>query len=150
MKKDTQQNNNARTETASRLKATVGQMLRWTEMDFSKFQYEQGIAYLKAYTSPPIPLSGREGEEINEWAVSALERSRLYWNWWKNHWVNRDEAFIEFTNNTAHDLETRRDIYSDMHDGKTLAASIYPNGIILNESYALMITELVDKETQRV
>ena len=133
-----QQNNNARTETASRLKATVARMLRWSEMDFSQFQYEQGITYLKAYLNN------------DTYSVDVMERSRMYWNWWKNHWSNRDQAFIDFTNNTAYDLETRRDIYHDMHCGKTLASSIYPNGIILSESYAVMITELVDRETQRV
>lgn len=138
MKKEGHMNKKERMELRSLLKPRVIKILRFDDMDHSKFQYQQGIAYLKAYLNN------------DTYSVEVMERSRLYWNWWKSHWANRDQAFIEFVNNTAYDLETRREIYRDMHCGKTLAASIYPNGIVMNESYAVMVTELVEKETQRV
>lgn len=149
MKKENQPDKLTRTEGATRLKYAVAKRLRWSEMDFAQYQYEQGIAYLRAYltTSPPNPLSGREGEE---WSISLIERSRIFWSWWKNHWTNRDQAFIDFTNNTAYNIDTLREIYYEMHDANVLAKCIYPNGVILSESYAEMVTELVATETARV
>jgi hypothetical protein len=129
---------NGQANWSMRLMADVRRELRWTEMEYLGFQYDQGIAYLMAY------LNG------DEYSVNVMERSRIFWQWWKNHWRTRDESFLEQVVNTTFDLSTRREMYLDTHDAVVLAKSIYPNGVVLNESYAVMITELVESETQKV
>jgi hypothetical protein len=79
--------------------------------------------------------------------VGVMECSAIFWNWWKNHYTNRDENFIEQVVNTTFTRDEVRDIYLDTHDATTLARCIYPNGVVLNESYALMVTDLVKHET---
>jgi hypothetical protein len=116
------------------LKQRVAKTLRWTDLQYATYQYEQGCAYLMKY------LNG------DGYSVSVMERSRIFWNWWKNHWMNRDEGFLEFVANTVYGLEDLRTFYSDVHDAETLAACIYPNGVILNESYAVMVAEFVGHE----
>ncbi|NOS92480.1 MAG: hypothetical protein HOP30_11195 [Cyclobacteriaceae bacterium] len=112
--------------------------LRWTDVDYTQFQFEQAHAYLAAY------LKG------DEYSVSVMERRRIFWNWWKNHWNLRDGAFIEFAANAAFNVDDMRVFYTDIHDGETLAAEIYPNGVVLTESYANMVDELIKQETATV
>lgn len=122
---------------AASLKRSVCQELRWTDLEYANYQYEQGHAYLMEYL------------QRDAYCVRVMERSRIFWNWWKNHWTNRDEGFMEFVNNTTYSVAEMRDFYSDVHDAPTLAACIYPNGVVLNESYANMITELVHEEVEK-
>lgn len=132
----TVRNRNTRRDRAIRLTREVCRELKWRDEDYSKFQYEQGIAYLTEYLNH------------DEYSVGVMERSRIFWNWWKNHWTNRDEAFIEEIVNTTFSIADMRELYRDRHDAKTLAMCIYPNGVVLNESYADMITEVVRQETE--
>jgi hypothetical protein len=110
--------------------------LKWTDEDYSRYQYETGIAYLTHYLNH------------DEYSIQAMERHRIFWNWWKNHWTNRDEKFMEQVVNTTFSVNTQRELYNDMHDAETLARCIYPNGVVLNETYADMVTELVKHETE--
>lgn len=68
---------------AGTVKEQVCKILHWSELEYANYQYEQGLAYLQAY----IP---RDPQGIQE-----LESSRIFWNWWKNQWVIRDETFLQ-------------------------------------------------------
>jgi hypothetical protein len=125
--------NHAYQKRADSLKRKVCQELRWTDLQYNEYQFQQGHDYLLAY------LKG------DEYSVRVMERSRIFWSWWRNHWTNRDEGFMEFVTNTTYSVAEMREFYGDVHDAHLLAECIYPNGVILNESYANMITELIDE-----
>lgn len=124
-------------ERLTALAKRIARILKWTDLQWSEHQYEQGHAYLVAYV------------EADTRIVSAMERSRVFWSWWKNHWGNRDEGYLEFVENTTYDLTALREIYVDMHNAEVLVKSIYPNGSILQESYALMMDDLIKDELQK-
>jgi hypothetical protein len=123
---------------ADDLRRAVMKFLRWDEMAYNTFQYESGLAYLKHYL------------RNDEHAVNSISATADFWKWWRNHWTNRDQAFIEFVINTTYSTDEMHETYNDVHDALTLSKAIYPNGRILQESYAMMIKELIQHETQKV
>jgi hypothetical protein len=100
--------------------------LRWSELEYSNFQMETGFEYLEQY----IPT--------DKLGIHMLTRSRVFWNWWKNHWAQRDEEFLEIIcPNTQ--AQTLQRLYQKTHNPKRLIDTIYPNAVVLEESYAVMI-----------
>jgi hypothetical protein len=118
-----------RKDKAERLRATVMQLLKWSETQFGQYQYEQGMAYLRAY------LLG------DKYGMSVMERSRTFWNWWKNHWTNFDEGFVQ----SARDIDrpVREQIYFELHDGRILSGKIRPHKVVLEESHSIMVEDLI-------
>jgi hypothetical protein len=110
--------------------------LRWSEEQYADFMYNCGLAYLQFYI-------GNEPQEV----LSHIRKSKTFWNWWKLHWQKRDEEFFQkwkeevIDGNCNAGLEWL-EIYFEYHDPKTLAAEIYPSGVVLGESYATMIDQL--------
>lgn len=124
---------NTRREAKDALKRSVCELLNWTEMQYAETVYHEGLAYLKAYIIK------------DDHAIAALERSPIFWAWWKNHWQNRDAAFLKHCQ--EREINFRDELYHALNNGAELAGSIYPNSVVLNESYALMITEVIQQET---
>lgn len=126
-----------RKEQANKVKAVVMQLLQWSELEYANFQYESGLAYLRHY----IPT--------DKWGQDMLQRSRLFWNWWKNQWLLRDECFLavgkEILTNAV-STENLRRLYFHDHNPATLASEIYPNRTVLDESYNQMIHSIHTEE----
>lgn len=114
----------------SNLQQQIETLLKWDDLYYSKFILEGGISYLHFYIKD-------EGGEI----IDHIRRSKIFWNWWKLHWAARDKEFIE-TNVDVLDYRIARQIYNSVHDPATLAAQIYPSGVVLGESYASMIDQM--------
>lgn len=131
--KSQKENNTHFQKRADSLKRKVCAELRWTDLQYNEYQFQQGHDYLMAYL------------KADAYSVRVMERTRIFWSWWRNHWTNRDEGFMEFVTNTTYSVAEMREFYGDVHDAHLLAECIYPNGVILNESYANMITELIDE-----
>lgn len=108
----------------------VIKLLGWTEQQYSNYVFETGFAYLNHY----LP-------DESHYIITCMTRSMVFWNWWKLQWHFRDQVFTESYYKLMR-LDCVEDIYHDLHDAKTLASSIYPNGVALEESYAIMINEL--------
>lgn len=96
-------------------------LLGWSEMQYSQFIYEIGLRYLELY----IP-SDRAG-------IDALSRSKIFWAWWRNQWAIRDGEFLadEDVKNTL--------LYKWYHSPHRLTSEIFPNAVVLSDSYAVMI-----------
>lgn len=109
------------------MKQKITQLLGWTEMEYSECIYQTGLDYLQTY----IPGDAH--------GITALERSRIFWNWWKNHWQQRDEQFL--ANICPANYPSAHKLYVWWHDPKRLAKRIYPNAVVLHDSYAQMIDE---------
>jgi hypothetical protein len=138
MKKLTTSGVNARKERASELRAFICALLKCTNEQYAELVYNEGLKYLKHYL-PDDP----EGREM-------LNRSRVFWNWWKNHFANRDEEFKGMVE--AHPLlpthreEIMRQLYLNYNDGRQLALNLHPQSVVLEESYSDMIHKLLRKE----
>ena len=98
-------------ERAKLLKLRVCQLLGWTEMEYAEFQFACGKQYLQHY----IP---RDPEGIDE-----LVTSKLYWNWWKLMWTNRDWAYLDENENDLQALHqsNREKLYKHLHDPHALS-----------------------------
>jgi hypothetical protein len=134
MRKDTTSRTHLQ-EKAQALKAAVLKLLQCTEMQYNQLQYEQGLAYLNTY------LNG------DAYMVQVMERSRIFWSWWRNHWTNRDATFMAL--HEKHPLrraEIARQLYEQYNRGRLLANSIQPNAVVLTESYSEMIGELIEEQ----
>jgi hypothetical protein len=120
---------------AERLKAAIVEILNCSPGQYNEFQYQSGLKYLKAY----LPE--------DEHSAELLTRSKVFWNWWKNHWTNRDEMFLCLhQENPIRDRDVVLQLYTHYNSGKMLAECIHPNSVVLNETYAMMITQLVQTE----
>lgn len=133
MKQQTDSHINSRRRVTQSLKETVCAWLHWDEMEYSTFQYESGLAYLRHY----IPQ--------DKWGQDMLQRSRLFWNWWKNQWSHRDASFCD-GETEAHlnkiTVKNLRRLYYHMHDAAALASEIYPGRTVLDDTYCTMIDQL--------
>lgn len=123
-------------ERAKLLKLRVCQLLGWTEMEYAEFQFACGKQYLQHY----IP---RDPEGIDE-----LVTSKLYWNWWKLMWTNRDWAYLDENENDLQALHqsNREKLYKHLHDPHALSLATTPPGVVLEESYSKLIGEIIKKE----
>jgi hypothetical protein len=122
---------------AQTLKQRICEMLHWDDEDFAGFQYEMGLAYLAEYI--PNDVQGAD----------QLARSKTFWNWWKNTWQQRDEAFIEMVK-PHWKYEDIVYIYLDEHNPSILISTTHPNAVVLNQSYAEMIQKVIDEVNQTV
>lgn len=119
---------------ANELKIKVCKSLQWDELDYNNYQFETGCEYLGHY------LQGDAD------AIAQLERNRLFWAWWRNCWANRDADYIDDWQLTQLHLANRRLLYAHIHDAEILAKEIYPNGVVLAESYKTHIVEIIKSE----
>jgi hypothetical protein len=110
------------------MQTEILELLQIDLAEYATMQYEAGLAYLRAY----IPTDPQ--------GMAALERSRIFWNWWKNHWNMRDMAFM-FKVNQFVPVEGIRAYYRFYNDPEKLAQGIYPNAAVLTDSYAVMIDD---------
>ena len=118
---------------AETLKEKVCRLLEWDDQQYAEFQYETGLNYLRHYIG------------FDPQAIDMLTRTRTYWNWWKNQWAIRDNQFIK-ADKPQLTTEFWIDVYCELHDARTLAAEIYPDGQALGLSYAGMIQEFFDEK----
>lgn len=125
-----------RNEQCERLKAKIVELLQCTPAEYAEVQYREGLKYLKYY----LPNDQK--------AAHQMSACRVFWNWWKNHWSNRDQTFIcLYNSNPIRDVEIRRQLYAQYNNGKDLSGSIHPNSVVLNETYPHMIKELIKAES---
>lgn len=127
-----------RTEEASLMKLSICHLLDWTEVEYGEFQFKSGCSYLQHY----IP---NDPDGIDE-----LLQHKIFWNWWKNQWHNRDFAFMLDSNNELIQLSVanRRILYVHYHDARMLAAEIAPNAIIIADAYKKMISQVIKEEVK--
>lgn len=100
----------------------ICKLLNWTEMQYNEFMYNCGRCYLIYFTNN------------DEDAINRLERSRMFWNWWKNGFALRDAVYLESDVARLH-YENRMLLYLHMHDALALSEEIKPNSIILKDAF---------------
>ena len=120
-------------------KSKVCRLLGWTELEYCNFQYECGLLYLSIYL------------KNDQWGVDLIHRCRTFWSWWKNHWVIRDKEFFVYMADPEIDgyfcPAMCIHFYKLLHDAQDLAQDIYPNGAVLQNTYAEMMGQIIDQTT---
>lgn len=120
-----------RRKEAQELKQRVCDLLNWDELAYAEYQYKAGLLYLQHYI--PNDPSG----------IDMLASNKVYWSWWKNRWADRDKQFCN-PGTPMLCLSTRLKMYHLLHNPEYLAKEIWPNGVVLNDSYAKMIGDVID------
>lgn len=113
---------------AEAVKQRVITLLGWTDLQYGEFQMKIGRQYLQSY----IP---RDPDGIDE-----LLKNRIFWNWWRNHWMMRDEQFL-----VAEMIQDKLRLYTALHNPEFLTKEIYPNGHVLAAAYSKMIGDVIDE-----
>ncbi|ASZ11075.1 hypothetical protein KTO58_19860 [Chitinophaga pendula] len=112
-------------------------LLSIDEVEYFSMQFETGLLYLSLIIKDAT---------IRQY----IGTSPQYWKWWNNQWLLRDEQLVhraEFSNyviDDAGNLCYEQCYYSHYHDAHRLANEIFPNSIVLNDSYAAMVQFLID------
>ena len=111
------------------VKEQVCHILGWTEKDYADFQFRMGTNYLQYY----IPRDPQ--------GIDMLVDSKIFWNWWRNHWMFRDVAYLQTEGATKCARVTALSIYFSLHHPDHLIGTIYPSSAVLHDSYAKMINQ---------
>jgi hypothetical protein len=123
----------SRRNAAIRCEQHVMNLLDWSLEDYTWFKYETGLRYLNYYTK-------------NCQAIYMLERSQIFWSWWKNHWTIREEEWLlGFDKLQTISPRIRLRDYRAQHNAGGLAQEIFPNAKILGDSYAEMMQQVIDE-----
>ena len=106
---------------ADKLKATICRLLKRTELEYCEYQYQTGLSYLQWY----LPT--------DEYARYQLERSQLFWAWFKNQWAAHDFEFAKCEGIEVTGVVLRCHMYASLHCPIALAKEVKPNNTVLNE-----------------
>jgi hypothetical protein len=109
-------------------------ILQWQQEQHSQMVYDCGLAWLQQY----LPHE-------SQYMMHCITGSRIFWNWWRLHWNYRDEAFVSHYFGLVR-LRCAEQLYKQIHDPATLQNDLYPNGVVLSDSYAKMIGDIQTKE----
>lgn len=105
-------------------------LLEWDDLKYCEFQMQMGEEYLIRTL------------ENDAYGIEILIKSQLFWKWWINHWNKRDQIFLmRFSG--SYSVDVLVDEYKFEHNPSNLVMS--PNKVILEESYAVMIQQIVDE-----
>lgn len=102
-------------------KKAICQLLLWDELKYAEYQYQAGLSYLYWY----LPC--------DEAARKQLERSKLYWNWFKMVWTEHDYAYCTSAGIEKISKRERLRIYNDLHCPRSLAVECKPNNAVLSD-----------------
>jgi hypothetical protein len=96
-------------------------LLEWTEQEFCDFRYKNGIAYLHWYAP------------VNENHRFVMERSRMFWRWFRCVCNTIDFEFINNPDVLNLSVTLRRSLYTSFHCPRLVAKDIKPNQVVLAE-----------------
>lgn len=116
-------------------KTTVIDLVGITDEEYNTMQFEGGIDFLTHYIS-----EGKE-ETLEAWRRE-LSYSRVFWAWWRNQWLLRDEMLLTgglVSKQLLYDKKTLLPLYLEINNAERLANEIHPNRVILDASYAEML-----------
>ena len=110
------------------VKERVQTVLGWSDLKYGEFQADMGYRYL-------VTEFGANNEMID-----ALIREKIFWSWWINHWVRRDQSFLsQYEGTYRNDLDL---VYQLRHNPE--AVVFKPQSTLLKHSYAKMMGKLID------
>ncbi len=118
------------------IKAAMNAVLKLigiTEFNYLEHQCNCGLEYLD--------ILCQDSPEVFE----EISSSPLFWNWWKNQWMIRDEDFAS-SKIADVSLRYRLRIWEEYHNAQLLSSPKTEGGKFMDESYAHLIG-LIIKQT---
>lgn len=110
-------------------RAIIQRMLKWSDLDYTTFQFESGLVYLN------------ETLRLHDFEVEMLSYDELFWKWWINEWNLLDSVQTPLFERMQRPL-----LVSDYVRIHTLAmVDKSPSNVVLEESYAKFIGTFNDK-----
>ena len=97
-------------------------LLHWSEEEYQSFKMRCGCAYLQYYM-PQYPA-----------LIDELIETRLFWAWWCNRWLLRDEAFISSEHLSSINLKVVVFAYKSMHCPIALAKELKIESLVFEDS----------------
>lgn len=120
----------------NQIEQKVLDLLQWDSEKHNELVFETGIAYLRCMTSE-YPQVTRQ-----------ISNTKLFWNWWRSHWQDRDRQFLEECETWVTTLEKYRLVYENHNHARTLAEALYLNGQVLQDSYAQLMGDLINNQKE--
>jgi hypothetical protein len=114
------------------LQEHVCELLKWNAEQFIAFQEACFLRYLLVMTNDEV-------------FTKELAANKKLWNWWVQHWIIRDENNL-VSNLWQLPVDNCIDIYAHIHNADHLAHEIYPEGVLLGESYHAIIGKIVKRK----
>ena len=65
------------------IKTKICQLINITDQEYFWFITDTGILYL------------RDILKLDKFSIEQMTSNKIFWNWWKQQWINRDEQFIK-------------------------------------------------------
>lgn len=127
-----------RQQAAHRCMNRILPMLEWTELQYCYFMYGEGLKYLQIYLQGDMH------------AIGIIERSPVFWGWWKNHWTIRDEVYLQSYEEMCQiSLYFREAAYKALHNADLLTQEKEYYSIGLGDSYAAMFGKMIDASVKK-
>lgn len=121
---------------AQRAQNRIMKILRIDEEAYSWHKYKAGLAFLRHYT--------RGDHDAIRW----ISGSRIYWGWWKNEWLNREEEFLlDAYRLDKLPVKVRRRAYFQANNPRTLAHELHPEAGRIAHSYSVMLEALTSQKS---
>lgn len=105
-----------------RVKGGIIALLGWDEEQYLSFKMRCGRNFLQQY----MPNYPELIDEVNE--------SRLFWAWWINQWLIRDEALLMQCGFAADKIENRVVYYKWLHSPQNLLNVLVVDSIIFENT----------------
>lgn len=114
----------------------VQRFLEIRDTDYTETFYDNGVGWIETFTD------GDSG------AIDMLVHNRLFWEWWRMNWENRDRAFLAYAEssyalNTNWLAEWKR-----RHSPKNLG--LFPTAALLEESWKETKQQIIETETAKI
>ena len=131
---------------AAHIKQRVCGLLGCTEGEYADYQYVEGRKWLQSYIS-------RYPAQVDE-----IIASKAYWAWWRNHWMLREEVWLQqqgaapvrraSENLQWDDMDLTLDrwrTYHDLHDYRNLLPTAFGlNSEVLELTYCDMLGKILN------
>ena len=111
--------NELRNQLAAETMRQICKQLRWTQEEYAGNIYNTGMSYLDYY----LPA--------DEHARRQLERSKMFWSWFRNMWATQDSVLLNDTTFEQMCLADRVEDYYNFHNPQALAEECKPNKMVL-------------------
>ncbi len=106
-----------------RIEGYIMPLLGWSTEHYQDFKMRCGCSFLQNY----IPHSPAFIDELIE--------TKIFWQWWNNEWLLRDEGFTFFSHlHFPPDQRVIVGIFKSMHDPSTLAKQLQIDSLVFENT----------------
>lgn len=100
-------------------------LLKWTEDQYTTHLHNSGLEYLRHYCGDDTGIA------------DYLEKKKEFWNWYRNHYDLRNEAFLQQWDCLENVIGTVaiRELYLSQHNPEMLVSVIAPPSFLFDKEF---------------